>query len=211
MRVYSIQTVDFYNELLLNGVAYCNRESHWCRDYRMQYDWMAEQMRKRIGEPPLPNIQYPVWVWLQYNSRKDPKPRMSPKEIGKGQNEAVMLELDVPDNEVLLSDLDLWLLPLNHWAICNKHDDNLLYKELDEYEKTHGKCYRMHEYPECIRSKILSTWEHVFDLDIRDRYIVRYRRQNRSIQGTIWLLRKEWLKVAHIFNRYSEIKRFSFT
>ena len=40
--------------------------------------------------------------------------------------------------------------------------------------------------------------------------IVTSRHENRSIQGTTWLIRKEWLKVAHIFNKYSEIKRIKF-
>lgn len=210
MRVYTIQTIGFYEELLQNGVAYCNRESETCKESKVQYDWMAEQMRKRIGEPPIPEIKYPVWVWRQYNSKKDPMPPMSPKEIPDGQKEAVMLEMDVPDNEVLLSDLNLWILPLNHWAINKKREDKLLYKELGVYEEKHGKCYEMHEYPEEIRRKIFDSWERVFDLNIYDPYMITSKPQNRSIQGTIWLLRKEWLKVAHIFNKHSEIKRITF-
>ena len=210
MRVYTIQTIGFYEELLQNGGAYCNRESETCKESKVQYDWMAEQMRKRIGEPPIPEIKYPVWVWRQYNSKKDPMPPMSPKEIPDGQKEAVMLEMDVPDNEVLLSDLNLWILPLNHWAINKKREDKLLYKELGVYEEKHGKCYEMHEYPEEIRRKIFDSWERVVDLNIYDPYMITSKPQNRSIQGTIWLLRKEWLKVAHIFNKHSEIKRITF-
>ena len=210
MKVYTIQTIGFYEELLQDGVAYCNRESEWCKDCKVSYDWMAEQMRKRVGDPPIPEIKYPVWVWLQYNSKKDPMPPMSPKEIPDGQKEAVMLEMDVPDNEVLLSDLNLWILPLNHWAINKKREDKLLYKELGVYEEKHGKCYEMHEYPEEIRRKIFDSWERVFDLNIYDPYMITSKPQNRSIQGTIWLLRKEWLKVAHIFNKHGEIKRITF-
>ena len=207
MKVYTIQTVAFYEELMRNGIAYCTRESHWCRDNQVQYDWMADQMHKRIGEPPFPEIKYPVWVWQQYNSRKDPIPPMSPKDIHPEENEAVMLELEAPDNEVLLSDLDLWILPLNSWSISGKREDKLLYKELGEYEKTHGKCYQIHEYPPTIRQKIIDSWERVFDLDSFDPYQSAHIRKNRSIQGTIWYLRKEWVKVAHIFNRHSELKR----
>ena len=72
MKAYTIQTVAFYEELMRDGIAFCKREGYWCRENRFQYDWMVEQMRKRIGEPPIPEIKYPVWVWLQYNSRKDP-------------------------------------------------------------------------------------------------------------------------------------------
>ena len=99
---------------------------------------------------------------------------MSPSEIQDGEEQAVMLELNVPDDTVLLSDFMLWHLPLNNGAICTKHESK-------EYEKC--------------------------NLDMRDPYLTMTRRKNRSIQGTIWLLRKEWLIVTHIFNRHSEIKR----
>jgi len=210
MKVYTIQTIGFYEELLQKGVIYCNRESEWCRDNRAQYDWMAEQMRKRIGEPPMPNIKYPVWVWQQYNSKKDPIPPMSPKDISDGQNEAVMLELDVPDDAVLLSDLDLWIHPLNGWEICGKKESKLFEKEKDAYEKNHGKCHQLSDWSPTIQNKIVATWERVFDLDWIDSYQAPRKRKNRSIQGTIWLLRKEWIKVAHIFNKHSEIKRITF-
>lgn len=207
MKVYTIQTIGFYEELLRDGVAYCNRESHWCRECRFQYDWMVEQMRKRIGEPPIPEIKYPVWVWQQYNSKKDSKPRMSPKEILKGENEAVMLELDVPDDAVLLSDLDLWISPLNGWEICGKKESRQFDKEKAIYEKEHGKCHQISDWSPVIRDKIVATWERIFDLDWIDSYQAPSMRKSRSVQGTIWLLRKEWIKVAHIFNHHSEIKR----
>lgn len=210
MKVYTTQTLAFYEELMQNGMVYCNKESWICLEFRFQYDWMAEQMRKRIGEPPFSGIKYPVWVWLQYNSKKDPKPRMSPKEILKEENEAVMLELDVPDDAVLLSDLDLWIHPLNGWEICGKKESKLFEKEKDAYEKDHGRCFHLNDWPQTIQEKIVSTWERVFDLDWINPYQAPSKRKNRSIQGTMWLLRKEWLKVAHIFNRHSEIKRISY-
>ena len=123
MKVYTIQTVSFYEELINDGIAFCKREGYWCRENRFQYDWMAEQMRKRIGEPPLPEIKYPVWVWQQKKKKKRPTPIMSPCDIEEGESEAVMLELEVPDDAVLLSDLDLWIHPLNGWEICSKREN----------------------------------------------------------------------------------------
>ena len=61
-----------------------------------------------------------------------------------------------------------------------------------------------------LQRKIVATWERVFDLDWIDPYQAPSKRRNRSIQGTIWFLRKEWLCTAHIFNRQSEIKRIHF-
>ena len=207
MKVYTIQTVSFYEELINDGIAFCKREGYWCRENRFQYDWMAEQMRKRIGEPPLPEIKYPVWVWQQYRSKKRPTPIMSPCDIEEGESEAVMLELEVPDDAVLLSDLDLWIHPLNGWEICSKRESKFFDKVKAAYEKEHGRCYHLNAWSPDIQCKIVATWERVFDLDWIDPYQAPSRRKNRSIQGTIWLLRKEWLKVVHIFNKHSEIKR----
>lgn len=47
---------------------------------------------------------------------------MSPSEIQDGEEQSVMLELNVPDDTVLLSDFMLWHLPLNNGAICTKHE-----------------------------------------------------------------------------------------
>lgn len=210
MKVYTIQTVAFYEELMRNGIAYCTREGYWCRNNRFQYDWMVDQMRKRIGESPFAEIKYPVWVWQQYNSKKDPIPPMSPKEIPNKENEAVMLELEVPDDMVLLSDLDLWIHPLNGWEICGKKESKLFDKEKEAYEKEYGKCKHLSDWPPTLQRKIVATWERVFDLDWIDPYQAPSKRRNRSIQGTIWFLRKEWLCTAHIFNRQSEIKRIHF-
>lgn len=191
MKVYTIQTLAFYEELIQNGIVYCNRESWVCQEFRFQYDWMAEQMRKRIGDPTIKEIKYPIWVWLQYESKKKPAPKMSPSEIAEGEEMAVMLELDVPEDAVLLSDFMLWHLPLNRGAICSKLED----KQID-------KCDSVTKM-----ERIISTWNRVFDLKLKDPYISTTARKNRSIQGTMWLLRKEWLQVAHIFNRHSETKR----
>lgn len=210
MKVYTIQTVAFYEALMQNGVVYCNRESWFSGIYQLQYDWMAEQMRKRVGEPPRPEIKYPIWVWYQYISKKRPVPTMSSKDIEKQETEAVMLELEVPDKEVLLSDFSIWHLPLNNGAITYKHVDRQLEKELEEYKNKHKGYLRVEDYSPGLQKKILKSWERVFDLDACDPNISMRKRHNRSIQGTIWLLRKEWLKVAHIFNKHSEIKRITY-
>ena len=79
------------------------------------YHWMAEQMRIRIGEPPIKGIEYPMWAWYQYNSAKDNKPPRSSKNMKDGVN--VYMEIEIPDNEVLLSDYGSWHAPLNEGPI----------------------------------------------------------------------------------------------
>ncbi len=209
MRVYTIQPVAFYDELMRNGIVYCDRESWIAKEYRVQYEWMAQQMRQRIGEPPLPQIQYPIWVWYQYISKKRPVPTMSSKDILPGETQAVMMELEVPENEVLLSNFSLWHLPMNYAGICLKREKRQYENELQKYEDLLREYRPLNEYPNEVQ-QILKTWERVFDLDLRDPYEETRMRKNQIIQGTIWSLRKEWVKVAHFFNKYSEIKRIEF-
>ena len=49
MKLWTIQTKEFYDVLQKNGVVYCDRESWFCKEYREMYDWMANEMRKYIG------------------------------------------------------------------------------------------------------------------------------------------------------------------
>lgn len=41
MKLWTIQTKEFYDVLQKNGVVYCDRESCFCKEYREMYDWMA--------------------------------------------------------------------------------------------------------------------------------------------------------------------------
>ncbi len=70
MKLWTSQTIEFYNELIRNGIAYCTKISPIAQDCTIAYQWTAEQMKKRIGEPPMSEIMLPVWAWYQYNSQK---------------------------------------------------------------------------------------------------------------------------------------------
>jgi len=70
MKLWTTQNIGFYEDLMTKGIAYCNQVSEMAQEYDYAYGWMAEQMRKRIGEPPLPEIKLPVWAWYQYDSKK---------------------------------------------------------------------------------------------------------------------------------------------
>ena len=67
MRLWTIQGIEIYEQLQREGVAYCTKPA-WSEDEKFMkaYHWMAEQMRKRIGEPPIKEIRYPMWAWYQY-------------------------------------------------------------------------------------------------------------------------------------------------
>lgn len=118
MRLWTTQNVGFFEDLMSNGIAYCTTVSDFAKDNEIAYQWMAKQMRIRVGEPPLSEIKLPVWAWYQYSSKKRNKPPFSDSvKTHSGQRE-MMIEFESPEDAVLLSDFNLWHHPLNGWDLC---------------------------------------------------------------------------------------------
>lgn len=96
------------------------------------YRWMAEQMNSRnlgLGE------YAPIWAWAW----KD-KPDL--RRVGHGDpgSALVRMELEVPDDLVLLSDFDLWHFVLNNEFISF---DGLEYKPQQDGEEIKGSWDRV--------------------------------------------------------------------
>lgn len=187
MRLWTIQGIEIYEQLQRDGVAYCTKPV-WSDDEKFMkaYRWMVDQMRQRIGEPPIKGIEYPMWAWYQYNSAKSNKPPRSPLDIQEGLS--VYMEIEIPDNEVLLSDFMNWHNVLNQWPLTNWKRIN---KKTDLLEKEAGKSLDFDDYPVEIQKEIEKSWEAIFDLDRRDEEVGRTHKRNCSIQATFWMLKPE--------------------
>lgn len=185
MRLWTSQTIEFYNELMGKGIAYCTRVSEFAQENDFAYHWMAQQMKKRIGEPPLSEIKLPVWAWYQYESKKRNNPPLSDSGKTNHDQREMMIEFEAPDEIVLLSGFVLWHHPLNGWDLCV---DKRTAKRVDEYFHTDFK-----DKPEDIQKLIVDSWDLIFDLDFRHKRFVTKHKKNRSIQATLWYIRKEWV------------------
>lgn len=187
MRLWTIQGIAIYEQLLREGVAYCTKPNvSDLPEFMRAYRWIAEQMRMRIGEPPIEGVEYPMWAWFQYNSAKDNKPPRSPKDMGEGVS--AYMEIEIPDNEVLLSDLGSWHAPLNE---CPLDDWKRIERITDKLDKEAGRMLKFDEYPTDVQKEIEKSWEAVFDINRRDKTVGRTHRRNRSIQATFWVLKPE--------------------
>ena len=197
MQLWTIQGIEIYERVKRDGIAYCT-EPNWkdSEEFMYAYRWIARQMRQRIGEPPLEGVEYPMWAWYQYESAKKKKPTRSPHNIPEGIS--AYMEIEVPDNEVLLSDFDLWHFALNQWAL----DDSKIDKEIERLEKEAGQRLEYAEYPQPLRDRIEKTWEGIFDLERRGKR-EKYKR-NRSIQATFWALKEEYIISAEFLKREGE-------
>jgi len=147
MRFWTIQTYEAWEDAVSLGQLVGNPKYIW-DDFLQPYHWMMEQMRKRLANY---HGEYPVWLWpnrpdLRYSGY-----------VSKGKK-AVLLEVDLKIEYVLLSEFQAWHLVLcNEYLSLTEEEDMLFetgknsmskeeswerifeYKELKQYEYWEGE------------------------------------------------------------------------
>ena len=176
MILWTIQHRAAYEEMLQIGVLRANSAYIFEEFFRDSYDWMVEQMKKRIGNPP-EGVDLPIWAWYQWEgNRKRPDMRHHGRSSDKGVP-IVLLTIDVPDDKVLLSDFDYWHVVLNDGELIFPYDENAVYSK-EERQK---------------------SWENIFDYQCS---FDEERTIGLSTQATMWEIKAEWvLKVEHFKTR----------
>lgn len=104
VRVYSYQQEEALGRMETYGYLTGPIDEAVDEYFRPAYDWMREQMAKRIinytGE-------YPVWAWTKRCSSKNKVRKY------RGTKESVRITAMVPKSRILLSDYERWHSPLN--------------------------------------------------------------------------------------------------
>lgn len=133
--------------------------------FLLSYRWMMCQMAKRLQNY---SGNFPIWVWVQ------PKPDLrSNHGFEKGQR-AVRLELEIPEEKVLISDFDAWHCVLNGWYL------NFTDEEEEEFEKERNGIRLFKEMPEYLKKKIIKSWDRIFEID--------------KLKNTGWVGNKQYLQ-----------------
>lgn len=182
MIIWSVQSLEIAEKLQRNKTVYSNKSKLNYKDLLLEeYAWMASQMEKRIGNRPN-SKSLPFWGFYQYNG-KIKKPDL--RTIWKSDKERVLLKLDIPDDEVCLSDYNIWENVLNKSYIC---------KTVKEWDKFYEKYYfhSFNELPKYKQNQIVKSWEQIFNLNYR--CIFSTRKEYRNIQATFWSIKPSYLK-----------------
>lgn len=187
MILWTMQPIEIWKMIQDTGVYRCNpRKSSMPElQFTEKYEWLIRQMQKRIGPPP-DGVTYPVWAWYQQNGKhKKPDLRSERWGYGPGDEDYVCIEFEVPDNQVLLSDFDVWHIILN----------NGLISETEEEDERQEKYYESltAEEQKAYKEK---NWERVFDITPLDNHWIR---RGDWVQATLWELRKENIRAVRFF------------
>ena len=185
MILWTIQSEDVYRIIEKTGFYHCDFSKTAFSFSERQYRWLTDQMRKRIGEPP-EGVSFPVWAWYKWeNVRKKPDFRRERWGNGFQGERFVCMEIDIPDEEVVLTDFDGWSIILL---------DGLLSDTEEEDKRLEAKYDKLSEAQKW--NMMSKNWERVFDLTpLENEWITR----GSSVQATFWELRKEQIKNVRFF------------
>lgn len=173
MILWTIQSIKAYESLCDKGVLIAG-DSHeifepsWDSAYR----WIANQMKIRIVEPP-EGVKYPIWAWYQWEGKRKRPDMRSHNKVGIPGEKIVLLTVDVPDEQVLLSDFDDWHFVLSGLCLEDEVSDK-------EYSQT----------------EIEVSWNKIFNYE---NPAGGGGSLGLSTQATMWLIKTEWVKKVEIF------------
>lgn len=195
MRLWTIQPEALFEQLKVENVVYCDpSKSEFlveC-DFNKAYNWLAEQMKWRIGNPP-DGVKYPIWAWHTLNWRHQ-KPDLRRIEFRHHDEEQVCIELEIPDEDVLLSDEETWHIVLNdgyYGGSTNESDFKIEHAWLKSLRPEEQK--RVKE----------NSWEKIFA--VFSPVDTEWDRRGMFIQATFWELRlNQVISVRHFKGRKSK-------
>ena len=151
-------------------------------DCRPACRWMAHQMEIRLGPPPRRNC-YPLWAWAtSYGIQPLPPPSRCTEPLASGAP-GILLEVEVPVEKVLLSDLALWHCVVNNWYLSASEEEDLAFDmALCEAGVSWGW-----PYPEPFRSWVERSWDRIFALDQTIHHFCGPVR-GHPVQAKFWVL-----------------------
>ncbi len=123
VKLWTLQPVEVYGSIMKDGAYRCKPELSEClteMNFYDAYDWLVEQMKEKIGQPPQ-NVKYPVWAWhTTYGKHK--KSDLRQMDF-RSKEPMVCLEIEKSDDQVLLSDEENWHFVFSNWYFSKSEED----------------------------------------------------------------------------------------
>ncbi|AIF53533.1 DUF3841 domain-containing protein [Pelosinus sp. UFO1] len=199
MILWTVQTYEVWQKMQEVGYLRGN-VAHVEEDWISCYQWMIEQMRLRIKEPSHDNAySHPVWAWYQWKNDKKKKPDLRSSALLRRGEKGVLIEFEIEQDSVLLSDFELWHFVLNYWYLPSSLQDMNQFEEA--LRKINLSFYRQKPLPnKDFHMKIVRSWEKIFDLDwVDDEQEITSTQNDKSIQATMWEVRLEQIRSVREF------------
>lgn len=189
MRLWTMQPVEAYDILMRDGVFKCDPEKVCEPSFLDRYAWMNEKLNEKDTRPE--DIEYPIWAWYRFNG-KEKKPDLRHSCYGTRGDKMVCMEIEIPDEKVLLSDFDLWHFVLNDWWL-----DNELFKDgytEEDYDQNQEWFKALND--EEKRLEKTKSWEMILNIEsFESDWIAR----GEYVQAVFWELKREDIRKVQFF------------
>ncbi len=185
MRLWTVQSYNVYEVLRNTGIYRCNSSLSSLleeNEFVNAYKWISKKMKDHIGNPP-DNVTFPVWAWYKVDGQhRRPDMRTFGMRVFE---KSVLMEIEIPENQVLLSDFDYWHLVLNDTLYYKASSmENISNEEWDAETDKEDAYYSTLSLEEKQAYKEKS-WEKIFSIDTA---------HSDFVQATFWELKKEQIK-----------------
>ncbi len=188
MQLWTIQPLEVVDILITKQEFICDSSKAFGlidNAFTDAYNWLVKEMEKRIGPRPT-GVEYPIWAWHTRNFKRK-RPDLREGGYGKRGEEAACIEIDIPDNEVVLTDFDEW-----HTILNDSYSDDTYTEE--DWDAAHDWFDSLSVDKQREVKEV--SWQHVFNIDP---YKSDFRVRGSYIQATFWKLR---------YNQVRETRQF---
>ena len=193
MKLWTIQHHDAYKLLIKNGILNIGEDNILDNcNYKFAYDWMAVELNKKDCRPK--GLRYPIWAWYQWEGKRK-KRDMRESGFSKRGDPMVQLEIEIPEEKVLLSDFDVYHMILNNGFIFPTVEEVEAFESLYKSQGIKygdGKFDTLQEEKlEAVKRLIVDSWAGIFDLTKEDDNWLYGKNEDKSIQAVFWELRED--------------------
>lgn len=173
-----------YQQLKRNGIFNCDpHKSLLLKEPNFQnaYRWMIQQMKSKIGNPPQ-NVKVPIWAWYRSKDYRHCRPDF---RWVQDYRDEICMEIDIPEEQVLLSEFESWHYVLNNDYFSSATSD-------EEYEHLNSW---FDSLPSKKQQRIKEkSWQRIFDISIRRQG--EWTINGETVQGCFWQLRLDQVRKA---------------
>lgn len=163
LRLWTVQPEEFFETLGRRGVLRADgRRISEPQDYRAAYRWMMSEMRLRgVGG----GKRYPLWFFAGKIDMRE--------TWGPGGVRVARVEVEIPAERALVSDFNMWHLPLNNAYLAATEAEDEAFDA--EEERRLGTPFARNippqgwwmdpdnEYPPDLRERVLHSWGRIFE------------------------------------------------
>lgn len=193
MIVYTIQHIKVLEKIQKQGKVFADKRFICDSSFKAAYQWYLTEAK--INCPQWENDR-PFWVWVKRPNLRYWKYFKDPRR--KEREELALIELEVPDSLILLSDFMFWHFVLNKIYLSYSEQDEAAF-DLKAKNRTYE------ELPPSLKQQVQTSWRRCLKLNENSfsKFDNSFLDTEQIFQGIIPFLHKSQIKSIKYFTAYN--------